>query len=463
MKPSRSCDKCYRIKARCDYVQGSSECERCARLGHACKVERAVLHPGRPRTAVKSQSTVSPKQKHASPATLANRSQARLQSEGHLLPVWGAFGQNELPLLEFALHPDQIGNWLYGPTFTNTMRTDLTTHIWGNSEELKDAFLAFASVFLVSKHADSAEALSRQHVQRGSRAVQRLANLSTVTIDSARTALTLALLLSTYNDLVTGAPAFALSRSALLRAMPYRKQLILPTTEGTNPHIICILFMEATECLVIGQVPLFRHQPLQGNTLVDKYYGISHELLPFLYDICVLYSSIKAGSISWLSRTLEFERITKLVDPWSPELAIEARDGVIKNSDEKHHFLLQAKVFKSAVQLLLLHTQRNPEAIALARARAVQVHSEFLDLMQHAVDRPNYALFPYFVACLELVDPDDELASIVLDTMNKSSAGLAPASCQSMLQCLKHIWKRRRQRPDLAWFECVDEAVAMGP
>jgi len=343
------------------------------------------------------------------------------------------------------------------------MRTDLTTHIWGNAEELKDGFLAFASVFQVAKHADSAEALSLQHIQRGSRAVRRLANLSTATIDDARTALTLALLLSTYNDLVTGAPALALSRSALLRAMPFRDQLILPTTEGTNPHIVCILFMEATECLVVGQVPLFRHEPPPGCTLVDKYYGVSHELLPFLYDICVLYSSIKAGSISWMRRTLEFERISELVDQWSPELAIEAREGVIKNADEKHHFLLQARVFKSAAQLLLLHTQRHPAGVALARAKAVQVHSDFSAVMQHGADRPNYSLFPYFVACLEPSEPDDELAAIVLDTMNRSSNGLAPASCKSMLECLKHIWTRRRQRPDLAWFECVDEAVAMGP
>lgn len=464
MKPQRTCDRCYKIKARCNYEQGSTTCERCARLGHVCETERAVLQPGRPRTASKPRRSPTPKQ-DTSALTPGRLSSPRLTPEGQLLPVWKGFGQHEISLIEFVFRPDQISSLIYGRTFQDNMRSRLAFQLSVATEQLKDGFLAFAKALFDNKNPSFAEPLSVSHAERGSRALQKLGNLTTASIEDARTALGLALMLVTYNDLSVGAPTLPISRSALLQAMPWRQQLICATTEDTDPNMICLLFVEMFECLVLGQIPVFRYEPPQENTIVDRYYGICHELLPLLYDICILCRSIKTGSVSWTERILHAEWITTLIDQWTPELALDIRDGIIVDGHEKHHFLLQARAFKSAVQLLLLQTQRTTTSDMLARAKAVQLQSEVLDVMQQGVDRPKYVLFPYFVACLELFNVDEDMASTVLETMNEISNGMAPRSCQSMLACLRHIWSNQRRRPDLTWFECVDQGllVAMGP
>lgn len=473
MKPSRSCDKCYRIKARCNYEDGTSTCERCARLGHACKIDRAVLPPGRPRSALKPRRTPSPREdtpeltpRHDnSEPTTSHTSPARLRHEGRLLPIWKGFGQDEITLIEFVLHPDQIGSLIFGQTFQRSMRSEMASQLYLATDQLKDGLLAFANALLVNKYATVAQQLNIPYVEKGSRALQRLGSMGAASVDEARTTLGLALMLVTYNDLSMGAPTLPISRSALLQVMPWRNHLIRPTTEDTDPNIICLLFVEISECLVLGQRPVFRFEAPQENSILDRYYGVCHELLPLLYDICLLYNSIRSGSISLIDTALEVECITSLVDQWSPELALELRSDVVVDRRERCHFLLQAKAFKSALQLLLLQTQRTTTGDLLARTRAVQLHSEVLDVMRHGVDRPKYVLFPYFVACLECSTADEDMATTVLDTMNKISNGLAPKSCQSMLACLRHIWGNRRRRPDLPWFECIEQglSVAMGP
>lgn len=345
------------------------------------------------------------------------------------------------------------------------MRAEMASQLYVATEQLKDGLLAFANALLLNKVSSFAEPFGITYTERGSRALQKLGNLATASIEDARTALALAIMLVTYNDLSIGATTLPISRSALLQVMPWRQQLIRATTEDTDPNIICLLFVEVSECLVLGQLPVFRFEPPEGNRIVDRYYGICHELLPLLYDICILFRSIKTGSVSWMQRFLEVERITALVDQWSPELALELRDEIVVDNDEKCHFLLQARAFKSAVQLLLLQTQRDATDDMLARAKAVELHFEVLDVIEKGVDRPKYVLFPYFVACLEQFNVGEDVASTVLDTMNKISNGLAPKACQSMLACLRHIWNNRRRRPDLTWFECVDQglSVGMGP
>ena len=468
MRPQRSCDTCYRIKVRCIYEQGSQACERCARIGHACKVERAVLLPGRPRTAPKLptveklQSTPRVK-RQASTVAVRRLPQAPMIRQGLFLPIWKKFGQGELPLIEFLLHPDQIASLLYGQTFRGVVRSTLATQIYGATEQLKDGVMAFANALMAARVSAKAESIPFD--KRSSRALQKLGNMSASTLEQARVAVGLALMLITYNDIVAGAPSLPVSRSALLLAMPWRKQLIGATTEETDCNIICLLFVETSNCLVLGEIPVFRYEAPQGNTVVDPYYGVCHELLPLIYDLCTLHRDIKAGSVSWRDRALRIKLLTTWVNQWSPELAVKARDKVIVDSDEKCHFLLQARAFKSSLQLLLLYAQTTTAVGDSARLRAVQLHSEILDVLHHGVDRPKYVLFPYFVACLEPMVVDENTENILLDTMNKISNGMAAKLCQGMLDCLTLIWHNRRRSPDLTWFECVDSesAVVIGP
>ncbi|KAJ9613177.1 hypothetical protein H2200_003118 [Cladophialophora chaetospira] len=407
--------------------------------------------------------SVTPTQE-SSPVTLICATPSRLTPETQLLPVWKGFGQHELPLVEFLFHPDQISSLVYGPTFQDHMRSTLAFQLAVATEQLKDGVLVFAKALFDNKNPIAASSFGDSKGDRGSRALQKLGNLATGSVEDARTALHLALMLVTYNDLSVGVPTLPISRSALLQAMPWRHQLIRATTEDTDPNIICLLFVEMAECLVLGQMPVFRYEPPPENTIIDRYYGISQELLPFLYDLCTLSRSIRTGTITWQERNSRINEIANEIDQWKPELVLEAHESVILDAREKYHFLLQAKAFKSATQLLLLQAQGSNTS-PLGRAKATQVLSEVLDVIHQGIDRPKYVLFPYFVACLELSNVDNEMATAILATMNEISNGMAPSACQSMLACLKHIWRNQRRRPDLTWFECVDQGlmVAMGP
>lgn len=351
----------------------------------------------------------------------------------HSLPFITAFTEHEAKLIEFTLHPDQIASLMYGKTFKGVMRSDLVTRIFFATEHLKDAFLAFASAFSSNKNIDLGEPGGIPHEKRGSRALKVLANLEVSSVEEARTALVLALTIITYNDLHVGAPALPISRSALLLAAPLRHKLIGRTTEDTDPAIICLLFSELFECIVLGQFPVFRYEAPRGNTIVDRYYGICHELLPCLHDICLLYIAIKRGLCLAEGIKERLRDLTAFIDRWVPEQIIGQRQGVIKDEDEKRHFLCQARCFKSTIQLLILQCQRSPITDMLASSKALQLELEVFNAAARGRGRPNYLLFPYFVSSMELHRLEVETPEAILETMQKISNGIAPKSCKSML------------------------------
>jgi hypothetical protein len=332
------------------------------------------------------------------------------------------------------------------------------------TDQMKDGILAFGEALFRNK-ISSTTAPDYSNPERSSRALQRLRSLSSVSIEDARTALALALMLITYNDLGLGAPTAPISRSALLLAMPWRDSLVGASTDTTDTNIIALLFVEMAECIVLGQVPVFRYDPPAGNDIVDRYYGICHELLPIYYDICCLYNAIKSDDMPYMDQVLAIRAIATAIDDWSPEAVLEEHISTLSDKHERHHFLLQARVFKSAAQLLLLQTQRNVQSDVLAYAKAAQLQGEILDIIQHGPGRPKYVLFPYFVACLELRNMDDQITSAVLQTMNDISNGMAPRACQTMLACLQYIWQARVRSPDQPWIRCIgpDVVIAMGP
>jgi hypothetical protein len=157
--------------------------------------------------------------------------------------------------------------------------------------------------------------------------------------------------------------------------------------------------------------------------------------------------------------------VATALDDWTPEIVLEERVSALSDGHERHHFLLQARVFRSAAQLLLLQTQRNVQSDVLAYAKAAQLQGEILDIIQHGPGRPKYVLFPYFIACLELRNMDDQITSAVLQTMNDISNGMAPRACQTMLSCLQYIWQARSHSPRQPWIKCIgpDVVIAMGP
>jgi len=375
------------------------------------------------------------------------------------------FQDHEVSLIEFLVHPEQIASFVYGQSFQESIRLTMLGRLVISTNQVKDAFLAFAKALSDNKHITLGEILSPSHAENGSKALQNLRSLAPACLEDIRTVISLALILVTYNDLSVGAPTLPISQSALLQALPWREQLICKTTEETDPYIICLLYVELAECIVLGELPIFRYEPPAGNTIVDTYYGISHELLPHLYDVCCLYRGIKDGTILEAQLIPRTEAIANSVAEWMPDTALDQRASIVADQVERNHLLLQARAFKYDTQLLVLQTRRSPLADMLARSKAIQLEAQVEKAIKQSAGRPKYLLFPYFVACLELDEVNTDNENKILRTMHAISNGMAPSSCQSMLACLKHVWRKRAERPELTWFECIGTgaSIAMGP
>lgn len=346
-------------------------------------------------------------------------------------------------------------------------RVSLASRLFFATERVKDGFLALATALSSQRniHFGKTESFALKYIHHGSRALQVLGSLQESSIEDARTALVLALTLITYNDLVVSSPTLPISRSAMLLAAPWMDQPIGRTIEDTDPNIICVMFSEMFECLVFGRTPVAYFAPPAGNTIVDRYYGICHELLPFLYRVCHLYKCVRRGSMS--NSEIAFKSSTPAagLKRWTPEAAMMTRKGLVPDVKEERHFLLQARSFKLAIQLLLLQIQLSQLTDMLASLKALELEAEINKTRQIGTGKPKYLLFPYFVLCIQLYKTDQELPMTVLETMYDISNGMAPKSCQSMFACLNDVHQNQRRCLHLTWFQCVDTTLprAMGP
>lgn len=432
----RTCDRCYKIKVRCYYESSSPACTRCTRLNHVCRAERKVLLPGRPsKTSHKPEET---------PFKI-------IVLESNLDPFTSSlrgFNSSEIQLVQNFLHESNfVKSFLYGPSFCEYTQSSLIQLLMSNSEAVKDAFIACGTALASNQLTPSN---SIKNIERSSRALKRLHNAEPSTIEEVKSALFVAISLTSFHDLVIGQSTLAMTRSALLLAQPWKQDLF--GSSLTDPNIISVMFAEISECLIRREIPIFRYQvPL--FKFLDPYYGLCHELLPYFYDICVLGHAIKNGNNSVQENNID--QIYQNVDNWIAHIG----DTNLKN-DERSHVMVQAYCYKTVAELLICRLQSSsPATDQIAQSLAVQI--------RHEVEQPRpksaqYLLFPYFVACLEL---ENDKENIILEHMNRISNGIAPQSCRKMYEFLQYVWNIRTINSEVSWFDLVDKGpqFSIGP
>jgi hypothetical protein len=371
------------------------------------------------------------------------------------------YQRHELVLIDFLFQPAQISSLLYGSTFQQSLLEAMTVQFYSADEKLKYGLLALASSISVAKKIEGF--VSATFGQDNSSKALTLYSKSAVgNLEDARATLALALSLVTHNDLSLGLPTLPIARSALLRVRPWKEFLIGRTTDDTDPCIVCVLFVEVFECLMTGEIPVFRYDAATDNDFIDRYYGICHELLGCFYDICVLYKLLRAGGFG--DRSSYAQRILHTVQSWDPSIVLAQR-GLSLTFDEYYHCLSQAKCFKLAVQLLISQSERTTPADSLSKALATELEDEIQQTMIKGKGRPKYLLFPFFVASVELGNCTPGASAAVKQNMAEISNHMAPKACEAMLRCLQDIWEARQRYPDLLWFQCIsdDQVITMGP
>ena len=277
--------------------------------------------------------------------------------------------------------------------------------------------------------------------------------------DDARALLFVATSLVSFNDLTFGYGYLPVASAAVLAIQPWLPSVMHDPSPQFDPNLIPLIFAELSECQRCAEAPTFRWV-VPRNQLIDRSYGIAHEVLPHLYDICMLTHALAGRHVSNDQLIQRAAEIGANLDQWTPEIQnYTTRDSQLHLSDyQKAQITVHAECYKLLAQLLLQQLQSHVADTRLFRGHiANQIRQEIARFNSGGTRQVLYLLYPYFVACVELDDPLEQ--DLVLAQMKDLSGGIATQSCNTMFAFLQFAWASAAVDPNMSWIELV----SMGP
>ena len=333
---------------------------------------------------------------------------------------------------------------------------------------IKDALLALAGVLASQGSAvsmDNADAVT--NMERCCKAMERLRQSDVSSIDDAKATLFVATSLISVNDMTLGHGFLPLARAALLSIQPWYHQLLNTSPAETDPHLIPVLFAEVSECIRCLEVPTFRYdRPLTHS--IDPSYGIAQEMLPCLYDICVIRHNLNSGRSTILDASAMVAKIYDEIQQCDFVVllfqAVAQSANLHLSEVQRQKIIKHAECYRLMVELLLSQLQLNfTHTTTPAADIAGRLRKEIKTISTENKAQIQYLLFPYFVACTELQDAEEQ--GQVLQRMQNLSGGIATQSCNRMFEFLQYVWTIRSVDPTTCWFDLVEDGIqfSIGP
>ncbi|KAL4819350.1 hypothetical protein BDW67DRAFT_194214 [Aspergillus spinulosporus] len=458
----RSCDRCYRIKVKCQLGRNpeASTCRRCERLGHKCQTLRKIRPPGR-RPQITSTSP---------PSIIRSDS-----DESGRLP-W-ILQPTPYPRLSITLRADEettiqflfsttafISHFTIGPSFRSKMRQSLQSRFLISPENLLEGFLACAGEFaLRSGHLQIQT--QAQNMSRCATAIRKLRALDPPT-DLAQIRLMLALGTSilTYDQLaspaatasVHGQGAFTICRYVLSHAKPwYDPPGPLARLSEMDFEMNCLIYLDTAECLIHRQMPVLRLRPRDGSEpVVDRYIGLCYSLLPLLYDVCIIGMKIRNKKEGWLQA---WEKVRNAVMQWQPSVPAEFAE--MYTSKEVIGMFAHANVHRQ-MALLVLHRLRyrfgEEDIAAKLYSESILVESE--TCFQLSGEYPFQIGLPLLVAGFELSDISQR--EHLIKTHFAADHGLFAQPHSRMRNLLALVWTGKDTGEYVSWFDIVSSKTS---
>lgn len=467
---SRACDRCYRIKVRCTFSSNAPVCDRCARLAYSCQTERGLLQVGRPHrmNTLHNPSRPSPSETTSLVVKQCDTHLNRginlvLSPVVPLRPFASAlsnFTTHEVSLIDKFFDQAHL-DWfaasvLFGPSFQESFNGMVARGFLLAPILMKDALLACAGALERTRETKLMNMSFEETIKRNSLALQALSTTRVGCFEDAAVSVLLALALLTVNDLAIGQPSLPITRSALLFVSPFRDRLWNSEMSG---DVIGILYPEMMECLILREIPVFQYEQ-QSPTRLDRYYGVCHILLPILYDVCVLGNKIKTSKIPTDAAAECSTKLFTRIDAWTPTLPAD-REITLQ---EQEHIMLQASCYRAAGLILCLRMRPQSTSINELAQSLSQRLREAIALQGLEPTSVQYLSFPYFIACLELQDQEQQ--QVVLFNMNQITNWKAPCSCNAMYEFLRFIWDAQSYAGHTKnWFDLVESGppLVIGP
>lgn len=476
MPPSRACDRCYAIKARCTFSDSQDACDRCSRLCHRCATNRREGKAGRPRTRTRTRALSSGGGSEQGSTKSVSSSGAivdtTLEPPVELLEALKDLEPSEIVLAQY-LTQDQrldrrfVNSFAIESFFSDTMQSSLIRQLLNAPAQVKDALLALAGTLKAEEDTGSAlgTAATVKNMEWCCNALQQLRLSESATENDAKAILFVADCLVSVNDLTVGHGFLPIAQAALLAVRPWYLQLIRAASPEFDPHLVPLLFAEVMECGKSGGIPTLRW--VQPTTqLIERSYGIAQEALPYLYDICVLTRDIRRSSIDHAAIDQRVDGISVALDNWIPQIHPRATvyQGLYLSQDQRSQMVRHANCYKLLAQLLLAQLQAQTRDNRSIRSRlGRQIRDDVAGFFTTDTHQVLYLLWPYFVACTEMVDTDRQ--TTVLAEMKYLSGGIATQSCNCMYKFLQFVWATTAIDKTITWLELVDAGsdFSIGP
>ena len=347
------------------------------------------------------------------------------------------------------------------------MQSSLIKQLLTAPAQVKDAMLALAGALKAEEDSDASlgSEATLKNMEWCCNALQQLRTSDCATEDDARAILFVADCLVAVNDLTVGHGFLPIAQAGLLLAKPWYQQLLTASSSQFDSHLVPLMFAEIMECSKCGEIPTFPWtQP--DTQLIERSYGVAQEALPFLYSICVLGHDIKHSTLDATTIQQRVSDIHRQVETWVPAIDVKllVHQGLFLDQEQTTQMIRHANCYKLLAKLLLAQLNAQTKDNRLTRAHlAQQIHDEVAKFIKIEIPQVLYLLWPYFVACTELSDPDERL--LVLDKMRYLSGGNATQSCNTMYKFLQFVWATTAINQTITWLELVDEGsdFSIGP
>ena len=372
------------------------------------------------------------------------------------------FLQNQRFENSFASHSD-IGNSMH----STPVRLFLSA-----PGRIKDALLALAGAMMAQSDAPLRERNTVvNNVERCCKAMERLRQTDVSSVDDAKATLFVATSLISYNDMTIGHGFLPIARAALLAVKPWYHELTHAPSVEADPHLVPVLFAEISECLRVDEVPTLRYDSSPRHS-IDPSFGVAQAILPYLYDICVLRNDFRAGHISTIDAMNVAAKIYDDIQTCNMHLYVDTEHSTnrdVLSHTQRSKIIDHGECYKSMAVLLTFQLRVSLDTIPghntalLVNALAKQLREDIYAFANSAQPQIRYLLFPYFIACTELQNKDEQKQ--VHQHMENLSGGIATQSCNRMVEFLQYVWAMRSVDSNVCWFDLVEDGIdfSIGP
>ncbi|TGO62267.1 hypothetical protein BOTNAR_0116g00040 [Botryotinia narcissicola] len=397
-----ACDRCYRIKERCERASVSINCARCGRLDLSCLTVRPIRPVGRRAHHTDSVTRL---------ASRKSRNQAQNQpSIDPSLNVLPGLQPEEEELLSFFLSKSgDLDRFIAYPSSQSGKQQLFSVQLSSALPSFKDAFLACA--------------LSVKQLQ-------------TDTAGDAGTTFSVRYILKAMDALRTTTP-------------------FMTTVSDAQDDLwgSFLILLETMDCLMHQQKPILRIR-VPTSVIIDCRLGLCLPLLPYYHDLCVISNTLlnitDANDLARLQKQLDDIRC--IVEPWQPSQL----DGLIERFDSTEivHLLAQAKIYRLEA-LLVGHRLRYPfgqeDSQAKIWSKEVMMELELAKLITKRSMR--FVTLLFIIAAVEV--REENLRVKTLERVDECVDDFAQFMQKATKTFLLRVWHERDANFTTRWFDSI--------